>query len=245
MRKRSPRVLVFQHIAVEHPGIFREFLAADGGEYLAVELDAGEAIPPLEDFDALWVMGGPMDVWQEDIHPWLRAEKRAIARAVSDLAMPYLGFCLGHQLLAAALGGEVGLAAAPEVGIMPVMQTAAGLRGPYLRGLPAEFPVLQWHSAEIARPPGDAGILAASPLCAVQAMSVGDKAFSMQFHVEIVASTVADWNAIPEYREALQGTLGSDGAASLAAVAEARAPAFNDYARRIYENWKQATGFAP
>ena len=76
------RLLVFQHIACEHPGQLRQYLDADGIDWRAVELDAGEPIPPLEDYDALWVMGGPMDVWQEDEHPWLKAEKAFIRDAV-------------------------------------------------------------------------------------------------------------------------------------------------------------------
>ncbi|MGI9335456.1 MAG: type 1 glutamine amidotransferase, partial [Gammaproteobacteria bacterium] len=65
----KPRLLVFQHLDVEHPGIFREFLKQDAIEWRAVELDAGEPIPDLSDYDMLWVMGGPMDVWEEDEHP--------------------------------------------------------------------------------------------------------------------------------------------------------------------------------
>ena len=103
-----PRILVFQHIDVEHPGIFRRFLAEEGVPWTAVELDRGEPIPDMTDFDALWVMGGPMDVWQEAENPWLRAEKAAIREAVLGRRMPFLGICLGHQLLADALGGEVG-----------------------------------------------------------------------------------------------------------------------------------------
>ena len=95
-------ILVFQHIAIEHPGIFRDFFRDDGVRWTAVELDQGEAIPDLTDFDALWVMGGPMDAWQEDAHPWLVPEKAAIRRAVTELNMPFLGVCLGHQLLADA-----------------------------------------------------------------------------------------------------------------------------------------------
>ena len=107
-KKHAPkRVLVFQHVAVEHPGIFRQFLADDGHSYQAVELDEGESIPALEGFDALWVMGGPMDVWDEAEYPWLVAEKAAIREAVITRRMPYLGFCLGHQLLGEALGGQV------------------------------------------------------------------------------------------------------------------------------------------
>ena len=71
------KVLVFQHIAIEHPGIFRDFLREDGIAWDTVELDMGAAIPELEDYAALIVMGGPMDVWQEREHPWLIAEKQS------------------------------------------------------------------------------------------------------------------------------------------------------------------------
>src|SRR5882724_6232999 len=89
------RFLVFQHIAIEHPGIFRDFLAADGIVWDAIELDAGEEIPSFDGYDALWVMGGPMDVWEEDRHPWLAAEKRAIRaaaeRGILDVALTEAG----------------------------------------------------------------------------------------------------------------------------------------------------------
>ena len=69
------KLLVLQHAAAEHPGIFRKFLSEDGHAYDAVELDAGEALPPLDGYDGLWVMGGPMDVWQVDAHPWSAAAR--------------------------------------------------------------------------------------------------------------------------------------------------------------------------
>jgi len=96
------KLLVLQHIACEHPGQLREYLNRDGVDWQSVELDEGEKIPSLEPFDALWVMGGPMDVWDTDEHPWLIDEKAAIRRWVSELKRPYLGLCLGHQLLADA-----------------------------------------------------------------------------------------------------------------------------------------------
>lgn len=239
----SKRVLVFQHLAVEHPGIFRDFLAADGHRMDVVALDEGDSIPSLEGYDALWVMGGPMDVWEEAEHPWLVAEKRAIREAVGQRRLPFLGFCLGHQLLGEAMGGRVGRAAQPEVGIMPV-HLATDSDSPFLRDLPAAPEVLQWHGAEVSVAPPDARVLASSPCCAVQAMSMGTHAFSMQFHVELTSTTVTDWAAIPAYAAALERALGAGGATALFAEATRRMPEFNAWAQRFYANWSLATGFA-
>ena len=77
-------ILVLQHADVEHPGIFRNFLREDGHTWDTVELNNGAELPDLKGYDALWALGGPMDVWQEDAHPWLRAEKDFIRDAVQE-----------------------------------------------------------------------------------------------------------------------------------------------------------------
>ena len=79
-------ILVLQHVAVEHPGVFRDFLRQDGLTWRTVELDEGEPIPELEPFDLMIVMGGPQDVWEEDQYPWLREEKAAIRNFVQGMA---------------------------------------------------------------------------------------------------------------------------------------------------------------
>jgi GMP synthase-like glutamine amidotransferase len=231
------RLLVFQHIAIEHPGIFRDFLAADGVAWDAVELDAGEPIPPLSGYDALWAMGGPMDVWQEEQHPWLIAEKRAIREAVIERRMPYLGVCLGHQLLGAALGGRVGPMARAEVGILDVELTAAGRRDPLFAGLAPRFKALQWHGAEVAAAPPGATVLAGSPACAVQAIRVGASAYGLQYHVELTDRTVAEWAEVPAYACALDATLGEGALSGFATAAAAAMPGFNRDARRLYDNF--------
>jgi GMP synthase-like glutamine amidotransferase len=231
------RLLVFQHIACEHPGIFRRFLSANGVPWDAVELDAGEAIPPLETYDALWVMGGPMDVWDVADCPWMIAEKRAIRRWVRDLNRPFLGVCLGHQLLADALGGTCGPQRPPEIGIMGVTLTEDGRRDRLFDGLPHDIQALQWHSVAVAQPPDDGVVLASSPACRCQAMRVGDRAWGIQFHVELEASTIPEWGKVPAYAAALEKTHGAGALARMGQNAEPHMAAFEANAAQLYENF--------
>ena len=238
------KLLVLQHAAVEHPGVFREFLAEDGHLYDTVELDEGEGLPALDGYDGLWVMGGPMDVWQEDAYPWLRDEKALIREAVEGRGLPFLGLCLGHQLLAAAMGGVVSPSTTPEIGVMDVQLTEMGGTGVFFDGVPERFPCLQWHSAEVTKMPAGAQCLATSPACAVQAMKWGPRAYSAQFHVEVEAGTVDNWAKIPEYASALENALGPEGAASLSRDVAARLADFKVIAERIYINWLQTAAYA-
>lgn len=231
------RLLVFQHAASEHPGSFRDMMRADGVHWDTVALDEGDRIPSPAGYDALLVLGGPMDVWDDDILPWMRAEK-AFIRDWVRAQRPYLGICLGHQLLADVLGGTVEKMARPEVGICDVDLTEDGRCSPLLTGVDARFPTLQWHGAAVTAAPPGARILAANTHCAIQALQWGPRAFGTQYHVEVIDSTVRDWGAIPEYRTALESITGPGGQEAFERAAALHLPHLQAAARRLYDNFK-------
>lgn len=229
------RILVFQHIDVEHPGTLREFFDEDGVRWDVVHLDRGNSIPDLALYDCMLVMGGPQDVWQEDKHPWLAPEKAAIREFVVGLGRPFLGICLGHQLLADALGGKVEPGTS-EVGVMTVERTQAEQADPLLQGLSNPATVLQWHRAEVTRLPVGAALLAGSAHCQVQAFRCGSAAYGLQYHVEVGAETVDEWAAIPTYAESLQQALGRNALARLRCDVRKQLDLFRRDARKLYEN---------
>ena len=222
-------ILVLQHEEIEHLGVFKAFLEQDGATWQVVELDEGEPIPALDPFDGMIVMGGPQDVWQEDRYPWLRDEKAAIRRFVVDMRRPFFGICLGHQLLADALGGSVQPARSPERGVHRVSKTEEGARDPLLRDLSDPITVFEWHGAEVVALPPGATVLAKNEACAIQAFRYGARAYGVQFHIEVTKDTVADWaqHIRPVMNEA-----------ELARQVDAAYPQLYRLARNAYDNLK-------
>jgi GMP synthase-like glutamine amidotransferase len=229
------KFLVLQHINIEHPGIFLKFMKQDNVQIDTVELDENENIPNLDKYDAMVVMGGPMDTWQEEKYPWLKTEKENIYNFVSIKKKPYLGLCLGAQLLSEAIGGKVRKMKIPEIGVLNVSITNDKS---IFRGFNKNLKALQWHSYEVCDLPLNASVLATSPACNVQAFSA-EKAFGLQFHVEQTNETVPQWACVPEYKSALENTLGSNALEKFKNDVEKNLSVFNSSAKIIYENFKK------
>ena len=226
-------ILVVQHLALEHAGSLRGFMDADGHRWRAVDLGGGDALPSPNGWDALIVLGGPMQVWEVGAHPWLATEQ-AFIRDWVRAGRPYLGICLGHQLLAAALGGSVDLMTAAEIGLFEVALTVSGQADPVLGPAAPLANCLQWHHAAVTRPPPGAVVLADNAACPVQAMRVGSRAWGVQFHPEVDASTAADWGAVPDYAADLDAALGPEGRQQFEAACRAGLPHFEATAQRLY-----------
>ena len=229
------KFLVLQHINIEHPGIFRKFMKEDNIQLDTVELDQNEKIPDLDKYDAMIVMGGPMDTWQEDTYPWLKIEKENIHKFVSIKKKPYLGLCLGAQLLSEAIGGKVRKMKTPEIGVLNI---SVNNDESIFSGLDKNLKALQWHSYEVCDLPSNTKILASSPVCNIQAFTT-EKAFGLQFHVEQTNETVPQWACVPEYKSALENTLGQNALEKFKADVEKNLDVFNKSARIIYKNFKK------
>ena len=138
-------VLVFQHDPEDGPGYLGEALIRRNAKLDIVRLDKNEVVTDPSNYDMLLVMGGSMNVYQEDKYPWLIEETKTIRQAV-EAGKAVLGVCLGGQLLAKALRTQVHLGKATEIGLTPITFTEAGQADPLFEGL-SQMEAVEWHDA--------------------------------------------------------------------------------------------------
>jgi GMP synthase (glutamine-hydrolysing) len=197
-----PRLLVFQHVAVEPLGTLDGLIRARGHRIRFHNFERHpDAQPDIDRYRGLIVLGGPMNVEDQHRRPHLKTELAAIERALEH-GKPVLGICLGAQLLAHVLGAPVSRHREPEIGWYDLQLTDEG-RGDAVLGAAGDLlPVFQWHSYTYALPHG-AAHLASSATCEQQAFRWGTNAYGFQFHLEADAAVIERWLALPSFRAEL------------------------------------------
>ncbi len=186
-------ILIFQHVLHETPGLIAEYADKKGIQLTIVEFWKSYQIPKMEDFDALIIMGGPMGVYEgPDKFPSKEDEINFIKNALDKI--PIIGFCLGSQLIAHALGAEVRQNIVngkikKEIGYYNIDLTEEGLKDPIFKNFTTPTKVLQWHGDAFDLPAG-ATLLATSADCTNQAFRYRNKTYSMLFHNEFTPAMV-------------------------------------------------------
>ena len=234
-------ILVLQHINIEDPGYIKDLMIKDGVNITTIELDEGEKIPDnLNFFDGMLCMGGPMDTWMEKDFPWLIEEKKKIKEFVVELNKPYLGFCLGCQLLGEAIGGKVVKTNNPEIGMLDVNFLEEKKKDMLFADFPQKITSLQWHSYEVQEleKNKDVTLIASSKETKYQIFRYKDNAYGIQFHIEIKDTTVNDWGCVPEYKSALENQLGQGALEKFDKEARDNMNNMNSYSKILYTNFK-------
>ena len=234
-------ILVLQHINIEDPGYIKDLMIKDGVNITTIELDEGEKIPNnLNFFDGMLCMGGPMDTWMEKDYPWLIEEKKKIKEFVVELNKPYLGFCLGCQLLGEAIGGKVVKTNNPEIGMLDVNFLDEKKKDMLFADFPQKITSLQWHSYEVQEleKNKDVTLIASSKETKYQIFRYKNNAYGIQFHIEIKDTTVNDWGCVPEYKSALENQLGQGALEKFDKEARDNMNNMNNYSKILYTNFK-------
>ena len=190
---RSQQVIILEHVPNEKAGTILNFLNQEKIPFREVRLfEEGFELPPIDSARALVVMGGPMNVGEEDKHPFLKVENRFIQEAVQK-GVPFLGICLGAQLLAKALGAKVYKAKRPEIGWDDVSLTGEAKADRLLGTVSgANLKVLQWHEDTFDLPVNST-LLASSAVVPNQAYRYKDRFYGLQFHLEANRPMLEDW----------------------------------------------------
>lgn len=185
-------IVAIKHIDIEGPGTIGDFLTDNARLFSIIDLSKGDVLPAsLKGIEAVILLGGPMNVYEEEKYPFLKAEDVFIKQILKK-EIPYLGICLGSQLLAKAAGAKVGRSPQKEVGFFDIKLTKEGSSDPLLKDLPSGLKVFQWHEDMFDIPQNEV-LLASSENCPHQAFRVGKNAYGLQFHVEVTPEIVDSW----------------------------------------------------
>lgn len=186
-------LLVIKHVEQEGPGYIGDLFTAEGWGMEVLEMSRGTAALPvtLDDVGAVVILGGPMNVDEEEAYPFLRREESLIRRALID-GVPLLGICLGAQLIAKTCGARVKRLPRSEIGWFTVHKTIDGMKDNLFRGNPRYMTVFQWHEDTFDMPVNGV-LLVRGTVCRNQAFKVAHNAYGLQFHIEATPEMIGEW----------------------------------------------------
>lgn len=189
------KIDVFQHVPHENLGSYEATLRREGVEIRYIHSYREDLsrmkLAEREGLSGVIVLGGPMSANDADELPFLREELRLIEEAMR-LELPFLGVCLGSQLLAKALGKRVYRGEAKEIGWYPLWMRPEARKDPLFAEFPDKLEMFQWHGETFELPYG-ATLLASSQLYLHQAFRYGKSAYGLQFHAEMTPEMIAEW----------------------------------------------------
>lgn len=189
----APRVLVVEHQESCPPALFGDWLAGAGADLRLTRPHRGDDLPDLTSYDAVLVLGGEMSANDDDTVPWLGPLKAGI-RSAAVAGVPLLGICLGHQLVAAALGGRV--EANPRgqtLGLQPIGWTAAAGEDPLVSGMGGGERCVHWNGDVVSDVPPGTTVLAHAPDGSVQVARFAATAWGIQAHPEVDVDVCRRW----------------------------------------------------
>ncbi len=185
------KVLIIKHTEREGPGLIEEFLIERDLPFQILDLSLVPTLPKPDGFSHIIVLGGPMNVYEEERYPFLKTEDLFLKEAIQR-GRTILGVCLGAQLIAKALGVKVFKAPLKEIGWYEVILTDEGLKDPLFSLFPRRFSVFQWHE-DTFELPQRAKLLVTSATVPHQAFRYGETIYGIQFHLEMTAEMVQTW----------------------------------------------------
>jgi len=185
------RIHYLQHVPFENPGSILVWAKTNQSIITSTQLYNDEALPEVNEFEWLVVMGGLMNIYEEDQYPWLKAEKELIKAAIKANKV-VLGMCLGSQLIADSIGGKVVQNKQKEIGWLPITFSKEAKASPLFAFFPDNPVVFHWHGDTFVELPEAATVIAASTACKNQAFIYNKRVFGFQFHLENTLSIIND-----------------------------------------------------